>query len=125
MDDPYDDTGSEDIWAISSEYNDGYPNLNHQHEVGILSAPQPEISHDPISGSLTISWEAVPTAHSYRVYASANPGALFPSEWTLVTTIPDTADLSYTVAEPTAKGFYRVIADSAASTRTTERRINK
>jgi len=125
MDDPNDDTGSEDIWAISSEYNDGYPNLNHQHEVGILSAPEPVLSLDPITGSVTISWDAVPAAHSYRVYASESPEALFPGGWTLVTTIPDTASLSYTVAEPTARRFYRVIADSAASTRSTDLRINK
>jgi len=125
MNDPNDDTGSEDIWAISSEYNDGYPNLNHQHEVGILSAPEPVLSLDPITGSVTISWDAVPAAHSYRVYASESPEALFPGGWTLVTTIPDTASLSYTVAEPTARRFYRVIADSAASTRSTDLRINK
>jgi len=125
MNDPNDDTGSEDIWAISAEYNDGYPNLDHQNELGILSAPEPEISLDSITGTLTISWEAVPAAHSYRVYASENPGALFLDEWTLVATIPDTADLSYTEAEPSARCFYRVIADSAVSTRSKDIRINK
>jgi len=119
-----DDTGSEDIWAISAEYNDGYPNLNHQNEMGILSTPEAELSHDPITGTITISWDAVPAAHSYKVYASENPQALFPDEWTLVVTIPDTASLSYTEAEPTARGFYRVIADSAI-TRSTNLRSNR
>lgn len=102
MDDPYDDTGSEDIWAISSEYNDGYPNLNHHNDLGILSAPELSIAADG-----TLSWNAVDGADYYTIYASIDPNAA------IFTALDTTMNLTWLDPNfPEAKSFYRVSANT-------------
>ena len=113
MGNPYDDTANEDIWAIDSGFNGGYPNLSHQNGILSLSAPVPVIVYNPPDGSVTISWEAVPSAAAYKVYYSENPGAVFPAAWTLLSHVSGD-ELSISDTMPASRRFYRVVATTEA-----------
>ena len=73
---PNDDVNTEDIWGINGLDNGGYLFLMWQGYSVVPNIPvNIEIS---VSGSaITISWDAVTGATSYRVYSSSNPYGTF------------------------------------------------
>jgi len=114
MGNPYNDTGNEDIWAIYSGFNNGYPNLSHQTEVLTLDSPLPTISLNATDNSVVIAWDAVPSAASYILYWSADPVAAFPSGWTQLSVISSQQTLSYTDSIRNTGRFYRLLASTQA-----------
>ena len=60
--------------------------------------------------SLRVSWEAVPGANSYSLYASPDPVASFPSGWQLVEPSISGLFIDINLSSAAARQFYRVTA---------------
>lgn len=78
-----------------------------------LALPTPDATIAYVGGAPTISWAAVAGANNYKVYGAADPYAADP--WALVGA---TTALSYTYSGTEGMKFFKVVADSAAPTRT-------
>lgn len=78
-----------------------------------LALPTPVATIAEVAGAPTISWAAVDGANNYHVYGADDPYAADP--WTLV---GSTTDLSYAYTGTEGLKFFKVVADSAAPTRT-------
>jgi hypothetical protein len=117
MGNPNNDTGTEDIWALSSECNNGYPNLNHESQPLSLDAPEVSISFDTAQSVSVITWNAITNAVSYKIYSTADPYAVFPEDWTLVDQVPAGEGCTLTVPAEGVRLFYCVTASTNPVTR--------
>ncbi len=100
------------IWGISPGINNGYPHLINHHELTALETPVPAISLNAADNSALITWNAVPSAASYRLYCSDDPAAEFPSGWTQLSVLSSQQALSYTDSIRNTGRFYRIIAST-------------
>lgn len=81
-----------------------------QSVAGTIDAPIISIAN--VAGSPTITWGAVAGANHYDVYGAANPYA--PDPWTMLGSPTGT---SFTYSGPADKQFFKVVSNSAPSTR--------
>ncbi len=91
------------VWLIDPLLNSGYPDLQWQY-------PPPASPEVLLSYSTTpeLSWNEVSGATSYKIYSSTNPNAIFPTGWTLETTV---TELSWTDSDTSGtRKFYVVVA---------------
>lgn len=102
------------IWGISPRINNGYPYLLNQYELLALDSPVPVISFNAAANTVGITWNAVVSAASYRIYASETPDAPFPSNWTQVAVVSAMQDRSYTPLSSSTRMFYRIVASTEA-----------
>ncbi|MBU4487112.1 MAG: hypothetical protein KKD38_09315 [Candidatus Delongbacteria bacterium] len=64
------------IWKIHPMLNDGYPYLDWQGLIQPLDIPQ-NVSSVITGENLTVSWDPVSGATSYKIYSSSDPYAVF------------------------------------------------
>ncbi len=96
-----------DIWAEDTDYsiNDGYAILQWQADIPVVPATPQNIVISIADGNVTITWDAVTEATSYKVYSSDDPETGFAEDTTGTFT-----DESWTAPASDAKKFYKVTA---------------
>jgi len=73
---PNDDDENEDIWGMNDDDNNGYPFLMWQGY--IPQFPYPENVDIQVAGNeVNISWDEVPGANSYKIFAADSPDGTF------------------------------------------------
>ena len=98
--------GVDDLWNIDPSVNDGYPYLVALFETASLPTPQ-NLAISISDTEITLSWDAVPGASSYKVYSCATPNGVFEENLS-----GSFAAESWTALSPSesAKLFYHVTA---------------
>ena len=100
--------GTEDIWKLNEENNDGYPYLSWQYFP--LGIPQ-NVRLSQNGDFINVFWNSVPEATSYIIYSSEDPYAIFPSGWTLETNVIGTIWTDRKTRKN--KKFYIVVAEQS------------
>ncbi len=100
--------GTNDIWAMSSEYNNGYPNLDGINLIQTLNIPQ-NIQSVVVGNEVQLSWNAVAGANSYKVFGADSPNG------TYTEIASGIAATSWVQTINTSKKFYYVVASTDAS----------
>lgn len=95
---------------IAKDNADNWSSVSHYGPFSIYtnsSIPYISINLSP-TNSILLSWNPVAGASNYKVYSSTNPYALFPNNWSLVST-PTVNEYSQSVGS-VQKIFFRVVA---------------
>ncbi|MEM2878493.1 MAG: GLUG motif-containing protein [Candidatus Hadarchaeales archaeon] len=101
---PYGDTGNDDVWAIDTVTNDGYPYLSWQPHVLLLSPENGLTTKDNV---LTLTWDNVVVPDNFEVWVDNNPDFSSP------VVLDNTGDNFYDLPElPDNIYFWRVFAYS-------------
>ena len=98
-----------DIWIEDSggDINSGYPFLNFAQQGNYLPVPT-NVTIEILNDQVTISWDDVEGANSYKIYTTDNPYSEN-SQWLMISVV----DESYYIDELTSdRKFYRITAST-------------
>lgn len=93
------------VWQIHSTLNDGYPYLEWQGLIQPLDIPQ-NVSAVVSGENLTVSWDAVTGATSYKIFSSVDPYGAYAD----ISESGTFAGTSWTIASTESKIFYYIVA---------------
>lgn len=100
--------GDDDFWNIDPAINNGYPHLTVFFESTPLSTPQ-NLTITILNDEVTLSWDTVEGATSYKVYSSETPNGSFEEN---LSGSFDNEIWTVSVSSESAKQFYRISAIS-------------